>query len=78
MSNVGDPAVYAKVIVPDNANDMPTNARSIYVGVTGDIQVTTIGGDIVVFRNVPVGVLPVQVKRVWVTNTTATLMVALQ
>lgn len=79
MSNVGDPAVYAKAVVPNDAADMPTQCRSIYVGTTGNIQVTTVGGDVAVFNNVPAGmVLPVQAKRIWATNTTASNLIALQ
>lgn len=78
MSNVGDPAVFAKTVVPADA-DMATQCRSIYVGGTGNIQVTTVGGDVAVFQNVPAGtVLPVQAKRIWATNTTATNMIAMQ
>lgn len=47
----------------------------IYVGVTGDVKVTTAQGDDTVFVAVPAGqVLPVQVIRVWATGTNATSM----
>jgi hypothetical protein len=47
----------------------------IYVGVTGDVKVTTAQGDDTVFIGVPAGaVIPVQVIRVWNTGTTATSM----
>lgn len=45
----------------------------IYVGVTGDVKVTTAQGDDTVFVAVPAGVvIPVQVIRVWATGTNAT------
>lgn len=78
MSNVGDPAFFAKAVVPADGADLSTWARSLYIGVTGNVTVTTVGGDTVTFNNVPVGVLPVQVKRVFATGTTATNIVALQ
>ena len=51
--------------------------RSLYVGVTGDIKVTMANGDAVTLTNVSVGVVPVSVKQVWLTGTTATGIVAL-
>lgn len=77
MSNVGDPAVYAAAITPADGTDLPSPCRSIYVGVTGNIALVTVGGNTVTFSNVPVGVLPVQARRVLATGTTATTMIAM-
>jgi hypothetical protein len=50
----------------------------IYVGVTGDVTVETAGGDSVTLKAVPAGmIIPLNVKRVDSTNTTATDMVAM-
>lgn len=50
----------------------------IYVGVAGDVTVETVGGDTETFTAVPAGTfIPVMVKRVNSTSTTATNMVAL-
>ena len=50
----------------------------VYVGNSGNVQVTTAQGDTVVFSGVQGGsVIPVQVIRVWATNTTATGIVAI-
>ena len=50
----------------------------LYIGGAGNVRVTTIGGDIVTFTAVPVGsILPVQVIRLHLTGTTATLVDAL-
>jgi len=50
----------------------------LYVGGAGNVAVTTIGGDDVVFNAVPIGtVLPVQVLKLKSTGTTATLVNAL-
>lgn len=51
--------------------------RSLYVGVTGDIAVIMANGDAVTFTNVAVGVLPVSVKQVKSTATTASGIIAL-
>ena len=50
----------------------------LYVGTGGNLRVMTAGGDDVVFSSVPAGTfLPVQVIRVYATNTTASNIVAL-
>ena len=50
----------------------------LYVGGAGNVAVTTIGGDDVIFNAVPIGtVLPVQVLKIKSTGTTATLINAL-
>ena len=52
--------------------------RGIYVGVGGDIKVTTVDGDTVTFVAVPQGViLPVRAKRIFATGTTAASLVLL-
>lgn len=50
----------------------------LYVGNTGNVRVLTVGNDDVTFVGIPAGAfVPVQVKRVFDTNTTATDIVAL-
>ena len=64
-------------IAPANS-DMPQPARCLYVGVGGDVRVTTTQGNDVTFVGVSGGaVLPVSVKRVWATSTTATSIVGM-
>ena len=71
----GQPVNGAAVSKNDD-NDLPYLAR-VYVGGTGAVKVTTGDGDVVTFSGVPAGdVLPVLVRRVWSTGTTATNMVA--
>ena len=54
------------------------NGVTLYVGSGGDIQVTMIGGQVVIFANVPSGsFMPIQVNKVWSSNTTASNIVAL-
>ena len=60
-------------ITPGNT---PLNCDGIYVGVSGNINVQGKYGS-QVFPNVPVGVFPVQARRVLAANTTATNLVAL-
>ena len=53
------------------------NGCVLYIGVSGDLKVTTAGGDDVTFKNVPVGFFPVQVLKVWSTGTAASEIIAL-
>ncbi len=47
----------------------------LYVGGTGNVSVITIGGDTITFNGVPAGTtLPIQVRRLRSTGTTATLI----
>lgn len=59
-------------------NGSGNNGCVLYVGGAGNLRVLTVGGDDVLFSNIQGGsFLPVQVKRVFSTNTTATSIVAL-
>jgi hypothetical protein len=53
------------------------NAGTLYVGIAGNVNVDTVGGQTsVVFQGVPAGgILPVQVIRVRATSTTASACV---
>ncbi len=53
-------------------SDLSDIVQALYVGVTGDVRVTTVEDNDVTFQNVTGGsFLPIAVKRVWSTNTTA-------
>jgi hypothetical protein len=83
-----DQALNAESVTPNNSADLTlsggtisegsNNGACIYIGTGGDIQVTMLGGQVVIFANVPDGTfLPIQVRRVWATNTNATDILAL-
>ncbi len=83
-----DQALNAQSVTPDDNNDLTlsggaivegsNNGACIYIGTGGDIQVTMIGGQTVIFANVPDGTfLPIQVRKVWAANTNATDILAL-
>ena len=66
----------AVVITPDDDNDLTNPVRRLYVGGTGHITLTTVGGDTVLISAIPVGtIIDVECKRVADTGTTATLIV---
>ena len=58
--------------------DNPSNGCVLFAGAAGDIDLITVDGDTVLFKGIVAGqFLPVQVKRVKATSTTATDIVAL-
>ncbi len=58
--------------------DAPNNGCVLYVGVAGNVKVTTAGGDDVTFTGVLAGsFIPVQVLKVFATDTTSTDIIAL-
>lgn len=87
------PAREAVAVVPSDTKDLTAAivdggsgakfyAKALYIGVAGDVKVTLAGDNVepsspIVFKAVPVGILNVQVRRVWSTGTAATNMVAL-
>lgn len=80
-------AYRAAAVTPNDSADIPSvstqdgsgnNGCVLYVGGAGNIKVTTAGGDTVTFNGLLAGMfLPVQVLRVWSTDTTATNIIAL-
>lgn len=71
------PANGAFSITPADS-DLNRIIRGFYVGVTGNVQVTTLDEQIVVFVAIPAGqIMPVSCQRVWSTNTTASSIVGL-
>lgn len=76
-SALDSPAAYAASVTPNDSTDLAASSRALYIGTSGDVKVTTVGGNDVTFANVPVGVLPIRVKRVWATGTSATGIIAI-
>jgi hypothetical protein len=73
------PASDGAVVTPNDSTDLPYTSK-LYIGGTGNLRVTLrdqADGDSVTLSAVPVGFLPLLVKRVWATSTTATNIVAL-
>lgn len=67
-----------RAISPSDTVDLPDGVRGVYVGGPGNIAIVGLDGAVVTFTGVLVGsILPVQARRINVTNTTATNLVAL-
>ena len=72
-----DPAVMYGVITPNDSNDLVPYARSLRIGITGDVTVLNSRGESVLFTAVLAGeTLPCMVKRVMATGTDADNIVA--
>lgn len=72
------PAEWATAVTPSDSTDLTQVSRALYIGVGGNVNVDTPDGATVVFAGVLGGtILPVRVKRVRATSTTATSIVAL-
>lgn len=68
-----------KAVTPNDTTMLPDGpARGFYCGGAGNIKVLTTAGDAVTLTAIAIGVLHhVQIKQVFATGTTATLIVAL-
>ena len=76
MSRMSDPGANALAVTPSDSTVL-ANVRGLYVGGTGDVAVTMLGGAAVTFATVPAGtVLPIRVSHV-MAATTATNIVAI-
>lgn len=71
-----NPFANCAVVTPSDSADLATESRALWVGVEGNVKITTIGGSTETFVAVPVGWFPGRVRRVWATGTTATSIIA--
>jgi hypothetical protein len=66
------------VLTKSDTDELAVKSRAIYVGGAGDLNVVMASGTTVLFSAVPAGtILPIQIKQLLSTSTTATLVVAL-
>lgn len=72
------PILGGAAVTPSDTVDLAPAARALYVGVGGAIKVDTLNGSTLTFAGVSGGcILPVSVKRVYSTGTTASSIIAL-
>lgn len=66
----------AFAITPHDTNELVKVTRALWVGGAGNVKVTMENGDFVTFSGVAAGtLLPLRVRLVFSTGTTATLMI---
>jgi hypothetical protein len=76
--NATHPASTVIAITPNDATILQDDLRGLYIGGAGNLAVITSGGQTVTFVGLAAGtILPVSVKRVLATGTTATSILAL-
>lgn len=64
-------------VTTSNSADLPEGTVALYIGGIGDVKVDDFQGHTSTFKAVPQGtILPGQFKKVYLTGTTATLIVA--
>jgi hypothetical protein len=77
-TNSPSPAEYAAAVTPSDSTDLATTARALFIGGAGNANVDMPDGGTVLFSGLAAGsILPVRVRRVRATSTTATLIIAL-
>jgi hypothetical protein len=65
------PAAFAAVVTPNDSADLATDARGLLITSSGNIRLTTSGGDDVTIQNIIAPfVLPIRTRRVYATGTT--------
>jgi len=63
-------------VTPDDATDLATVARGLWIGAGGTLRITTERGTVLNFASVSAGLFPFAARRVHATGTTATGIVA--
>lgn len=72
------PAANAAAVTPNDSADLTNVSRSLYVGGAGNVKVDMADVGTVTFTGVVAGsILPIRVKRVYSTGTTATTILVL-
>ncbi len=71
-------AIGGEAVTPHNTTELTNVSRAIYVGVGGNITALMADDTVILFTAVPQGtLLPIRVKRINSTGTTATTMISL-
>jgi hypothetical protein len=70
--NEGRPASKCDPITPSDSTDLPYEAHYLYIGVSGHVTFIPAGMTTSrTWQNFPIGILPMRVRRVLATGTTA-------
>jgi hypothetical protein len=72
------PATHGFAVSPSDGSDLTETTRAVYVGASGNLAVTLSSGADVTLTGVPGGtLLPLRLRRIKATGTTATAIVGL-
>lgn len=75
--NATMPGLDGFAVTPSDSVNFNIAARSLYIGVTGDVVLITPAGTVLTFKSVAVGILPIMCIRINSTNTTATNIIGI-
>lgn len=67
----------AAAVTRSDTVDLTNTSRALWIGSAGALKVNMVGGQTVTLAAVPVGLLPIRVTRVYLTDTVASSIVAL-
>lgn len=77
-ASITGPAFHGFAVTPNDGAELPEMTRALYVGATGALHVLLASGAEVTFAGVAGGtMLPIRVRKVFATGTTATSIVGL-
>lgn len=72
------PGEHAFAVTPNDSADLAYVTRGVYVGGTGTLKVTMLGGEAVTFTGLAAGVIhPIRASRIWSTGTSATTILGI-
>ena len=72
------PVSHGATVVASDSEELTNVTRAIYIGGEGDLKVKTLGNETITFESLSAGqLLPIRVKQIFSTGTTATSIIAL-
>lgn len=72
------PAFHGFAVTPNDSAELSEVTRAIYVGSAGDVAITMSSNATIIMENIPAGtLLPVRVRKVSATGTTASALIGL-
>ena len=75
--SLSSPPSHIIAITPDDGNDLAYCTRGINVATSGEVTVTSVGGETVTLSVAAGIVFPIRACRIWQTGTTASGIVAM-
>jgi len=74
-TDISAPPSNAEQVFPSDSTDLPFITRAIYVGIQGDVRLTTHNGQDVIYKDL-VGTKVIRAARIHFTGTTAGAIIA--
>lgn len=71
QAGLESPAVHLNDVVPNDTADLDVTSRALNVAVSGNVRVTTLGGETATVYIAAGSAFPVRATRIWATGTNA-------